>query len=57
MNYVIEKTEDGFILTFAGEDPQFFADIVELEDAVVARLRDEYEATQLHRGGKNAKIS
>ena len=41
MNYVIEKTEDGFTLTFAGEEPQFFADIVELEDVVIARLRNE----------------
>lgn len=43
MNYVIEKTEDGFTLTFEGEEPQFFADIVELEDAVAARLREEQE--------------
>lgn len=43
MNYVIEKTEDGFTLTFDGEDPQFFDDLVELEDAVVARLREEQE--------------
>lgn len=41
MNYVIEKTEDGFTLTFDGEEPQFFDDIVALEDVVVARLRDE----------------
>lgn len=43
MNYVIEKTEDGFTLTFEGEEPQFFNDIAELEDAVVARLREEQE--------------
>lgn len=41
MNYVIEKTEDGFTLTFDGEEPQFFDDIVKLEDVLVARLRDE----------------
>lgn len=43
MNYVIEKTEDGFTLTFEGEEPQFFDDIVELEDVVVARLQKERE--------------
>ncbi len=43
MNYVIEKTEDGFTLTFEDEEPQFFADIVELEDVVVARLSEEQE--------------
>lgn len=41
MNYVIEKTEDGFTLTFDGEESQFFDDIVKLEDALVARLREE----------------
>ncbi|HEY9664844.1 MAG TPA: hypothetical protein V6C65_40915 [Allocoleopsis sp.] len=43
MNYVIEKTEDGFTLTFDGEEPQLFDDIIELEDAVVARLQEEQE--------------
>lgn len=40
MNYVIEKIEDGFTLTFEGEEPQFFDDIVELEDVLVTRLKD-----------------
>lgn len=43
MNYVIEKTEEGFTLTFDGEEPQFFDDIVELEDVLVARLQEERE--------------
>lgn len=43
MNYVIEKTEGGFTLTFDGEEPQFFDDIVELEDVLVARMREERE--------------
>lgn len=43
MNYVIEKTEDGFTLTFEGEEAQSFDDIVKLEDELMRRLHEEWE--------------
>ncbi|HEY9658882.1 MAG TPA: hypothetical protein V6C65_10550 [Allocoleopsis sp.] len=46
MNYVIEKTEDGFTLTFEGEEAQFFDDIVKLEDELVRRLHEKWEEEQ-----------
>lgn len=41
MEYIIEKLEDGFQLTFVGEEPQTFKDIVELEAAVLERMQQD----------------
>lgn len=43
MNYTIEKTDDGFQLTFEGEESQWFSDIVLLEDELVRRLHEKWE--------------
>lgn len=43
MNYTIERLEDGFNLTIEGELPQWFADIVLLENELVRRLNEEWE--------------
>lgn len=41
MKYTIEKVDNGFTLTFDGEEPQTFKDIVELESALLERLKQE----------------
>lgn len=53
MNYTIERLEDGFQLTIEGESPQWFADIVLLEDELVRRLHAVWEAE--HQSERNVK--